>query len=119
MRRRPRASLARECTRPRDGVSRSRAPSDPGALMIASPRWLLACALALSACGAPPPEPPPADTAGGEAAPRERPTGPVQSYVGDGDGVVVRIDMEAVRGSTLAADIGSMLRSYPTWRQLL
>lgn len=90
--------------------------------MIASPRWILVCSLALAACGggeAPLLEPALEATAGGEAPRRERPTGPVLSYVGESDGVVVRIDMEAVRGSTLAPDIGSMLRSYPTWRALL
>lgn len=88
--------------------------------MIASPRWSIACALALFACAGPAPEPPPGATAGGEApSARERPTGPVRSYVDESDRVVVRIDMEAVRGSTLAADIGSMVRSYPMWRALL
>lgn len=90
--------------------------------MIASRRWFVVCSLALAACGgaeaAPADEAPARETAGGEA-PRATPTGPVLSYVGESDRVVVRIDMEAVRGSTLAADIGSMLRSYPTWRELL
>ncbi len=90
--------------------------------MIASRRWLLACSFALAACGgAPAPEPEPATATAGSEAPAARPapTGPVRSYVGEGDRVVVRLDMEAVRGSMVAADLGSMLRSYPTWRELL
>ena len=57
-------------------------------------------------------------TTGGEA-PREVATGPVQSYVTDGDSVVMRIDMTRVRESSLSDDIGSLVRSYPTWRDLL
>lgn len=61
------------------------------------------------------------ETAGGErdAAPPPRPTGPPASYVTEEHQVVVRIHMEAVRSSAIAADIGSLVRSYPTWRSLL
>jgi hypothetical protein len=86
---------------------------------------LLGVALALtSACGGeepPPPAPAEAPTAGGEAvaaAPAE-PVGPPQSYVTDGDTVVMRVDMARVRDSALSADIASLVRSYPTWRELL
>jgi hypothetical protein len=89
--------------------------------MIASKRWIaMAALLALAGCGgpeAPPVVPAPQANAGGEQAPA-RPTGPPASYAADAR-VIVRIDMEAVRGSTLANDIGSLVRSYPTWRELL
>lgn len=54
-----------------------------------------------------------------EVAVRARSTGPVQSYVAEGDGVIVRIDMERVRSSSLSTDIGSLVNSYPIWRELL
>lgn len=78
-------------------------------------------ALWLAACGggAEPAEAPAASATAGGEAPRERPTGPPLSYVGDSDRVVVRIDMEAVRGSAIANDIASLVRGYPTWSALL
>lgn len=86
-------------------------------------RWIATAALsALLGCGggAAREEAPPAQaTAGDETVPEAaRPTGPPASYASDAR-VVVRIDMEAVRGSALSNDIGSLVRSYPTWRELL
>ncbi len=88
-------------------------------------RWLAALALfALAGCGgssaATETTPAPQASAGGEAepAPPPRPTGPPASYADDAH-VVVRIDMQSVRDSTLANDIGSLVRGYPTWRDLL
>ncbi len=91
---------------------------------MTSTRWIaIAALLALVGCGSQeaPPESAPASqaSAGGEDAAPARPTGPPASYAGDDARVIVRIDMEAVRGSTLANDIGSLVRSYPTWRELL
>ncbi len=84
-------------------------------------RALLVSAVLLAACGGEGPrEAEPAPTAGGEAiAEPPRPTGPPATYVGAEHRVVVRVDMEAVRSSALSADIASLVRSYPTWRELL
>lgn len=75
----------------------------------------------LAACGASDrtAEPEAEATAGGEGVAREVPAGPPASYVGPDHRVVARVDMEAVRGSALADDIASLVRSYPTWRALL
>lgn len=59
-----------------------------------------------------------APTSGDEVT-REVPTGPVLSYLEESHRVVLRLDMERVRESTLSSDIGSLVRSYPTWRELL
>lgn len=59
------------------------------------------------------------DSAGGEDTVREVPTGPTRSYLNEDDGVVMRLVMTRVRTSTLSADIGSLVRSYPTWQELL
>jgi hypothetical protein len=79
--------------------------------------------VALTACGGdePPPRVEPTEpTTGGEAVLEpSRPTGPPASYVSDAHRVVVRIDMDAVRGSALSTEIASLVRSYPTWRALL
>lgn len=66
-------------------------------------------------------EPPADDTAGGEVVePQEEvPTGPIRSYVRDGDTVTMRLDMVRVRESAVSADISSLIRSYPTWSDLL
>lgn len=81
---------------------------------------LVALSMALLACGSGE-EAPAAETAGGEAVapPPEVPTGPVRSYVADDDTVVMRLDMARVRASAVSADIASLVRSYPTWQQLL
>jgi hypothetical protein len=78
----------------------------------------LVCALGLIGCGGAAPR---TETAAVVQAPRARPrsTGPVQSYVGDGDTVIVRIDLERVRSSSLSNDIASLVNSYPMWRELL
>jgi hypothetical protein len=88
--------------------------------------WFLACTLALAACGGASPRTESArvGTAGGEAgaapvAAQRRPSGPPASYVREEHEVVVRIAMDAVRRSAVAEDIGSLVRSYPTWRDLL
>jgi hypothetical protein len=83
-------------------------------------RTFFAALLLLAGCGGAAEAPAPVvtePTTGGEQA--ARPTGPPASYVADDHQVVVRIDMEAVRSSALSADIGSLVRSYPTWRDLL
>lgn len=89
---------------------------------MSSTRALFVSAALLAACGgAEAREAAPAASAGGEAevvAP-PRPSGPPESHVAADHRVVVRIDMEAVRGSALATDIGSLVRSYPMWRTLL
>jgi hypothetical protein len=82
----------------------------------------LAALLVLAGCGgaAEAPAPAPAEpTTGGEQAQAPRPTGPPASYVAEDHQVVVRLDMEAVRSSAVSADIASLVRSYPTWRDLL
>ena len=89
---------------------------------MSTTRALLVSAALLAACGGEASEAAaPSASAGGEAeaAPAPRPTGPPESYVAPDHRVVVRIDMEAVRGSALATDIGSLVRSYPMWRTLL
>lgn len=57
-------------------------------------------------------------TAGGEVPP-PAPVGPPLSYVADSDTIVLRLDMEQVRSSAISSDIASLVRSYPTWRDLL
>ncbi|HJL14856.1 MAG TPA: hypothetical protein RMH99_04320 [Sandaracinaceae bacterium LLY-WYZ-13_1] len=91
----------------------------------ASP-WMLVwiAAVGLAACGgeAPAPRAAAADapTAGDEAAPEPAaPVGPPRSYVADEDTIVVRVDMARVRASSISSDIGSLVRSYPTWQRLL
>ncbi|MEZ4336457.1 MAG: hypothetical protein R3B82_07510 [Sandaracinaceae bacterium] len=90
---------------------------------LPSLRGLLVAALSLAlfACGSSEDEPPAAETAGGEAvAPApEVATGPVRSYVADDHTVVMRLDMARVRASSVSSDIASLVRSYPTWQQLL
>lgn len=76
--------------------------------------WLIGCGGDQAPTAAPVEE----ASTGGEA-PREVATGPVQSYVTDADSVVMRLDMTRVRSSSLSDDIGSLVRSYPTWRDLL
>lgn len=86
-------------------------------------RFLWLFALLLAACGseAPPSAPAaPLESAGGEALePPAVPSGPPASYVGSEHRVVVRVRMDAVRASGVSADIASLVRSYPTWRELL
>lgn len=91
--------------------------------MVSTRTLLVALTLALAACGGDRESStvvtPVADTAGAETVAPPPPVGPPESYVGAHHRVVARIDMEAVRRSSLSADIGSMVRSYPTWQQLL
>lgn len=92
--------------------------------MLGNRGWktILVALLALAGCGggrAAEPAPAAEVTTGGEAEAEPEPTGPAASYVSDEHQVVVRIHMEAVRGSALASDIASLVRSYPTWRDLL
>jgi len=78
--------------------------------------------LVLGACGGEEPTEPAGDgTAGGEAVEPEPevPTGPLRSYVREGDSVTMRLDMVRVRESAVSSDIGSLIRSYPTWNDLL
>ncbi|MEQ9072892.1 MAG: hypothetical protein RLP09_03495 [Sandaracinaceae bacterium] len=59
-------------------------------------------------------------TAGAEVeAPPPRPTGPPMSHATAEHDVRAVIDMERVRSSSLSDDIGSAVRGYPTWRELL
>jgi hypothetical protein len=58
-------------------------------------------------------------SAGGEEVVSRQPSATLQSYVGEGDQVVVRLDMERVRSSSLSEDIGSLVNSYPMWQELL
>lgn len=89
-------------------------------------RWwwapLLGSVLTVAGCGGeePPAEAPPpvAETTGGEAEPTA-PTGPPRTYVADEDTVVMRLDMSRVRESAISSDIASLVRSYPTWSELL
>ena len=77
-------------------------------------------ALLALACGGPPPETAePEPTAGGEAQAEPVPEGPPASYVTAEHHVLVVIDMTRVRESPVGGDIGSLIRSYPTWRELL
>ncbi len=82
---------------------------------------LAALTLSLGACGDGADEPAGEETAGGEAvAPEpEVPTGPVRSYVAEDHTVVMRLDMARVRESSVSSDIASLVRSYPTWQELL
>lgn len=60
------------------------------------------------------------ETAGAEAEPApEVPTGPPLSYVDPSYTVVMRLDMERVRASSLSGEISAQVRSYETWRDLL
>lgn len=58
-------------------------------------------------------------TTGGEAVVEATPTGPPESYVAAEHSVVLRVDMARVRASSIADDIGSLVRGYPTWEELL
>ncbi len=84
------------------------------------PAQIVASLLVLAACGGGTVAvaPHPSEESGGEVA-RVAPTGPPRSYVSEEHRVVVRLDMERVRGSALSNDIGSLVRSYPQWRELL
>lgn len=81
----------------------------------------LALAGVAVACGGPEAvEPlPPEETAGAEELPPPVPTGPPESYIADEHTVVLRVDLARVRESGLSNDIGSLIRSYPMWRDLL
>jgi len=82
----------------------------------------LSLALGLWGCGGDDSSEPTDDsTAGGEAVEPEVEvaTGPVRSYVREGDTVTMRLDMVRVRESAVSSDIGSLIRSYPTWNDLL
>jgi hypothetical protein len=57
-------------------------------------------------------------TAGAEAAPAARPTGPAPSYLAAGTKVLARIDVARIRRSPLALDISSAIRASPTWQSL-
>ncbi|MGF1465658.1 MAG: hypothetical protein ACFCGT_05960 [Sandaracinaceae bacterium] len=66
----------------------------------------------------------PADPTGGGEAPAvvatpAVPTGPPLSYVRATDKVRVRVDMERVRASRVSRDLTSLIRSYPSWQELL
>ncbi len=78
-----------------------------------------ASALGCSSAQEEPPPPSAEATAGDEEVAPEVPTGPPQSYVADDYTVVMRLDMERVRASSLAGEIGAQVRSYETWRELL
>lgn len=60
------------------------------------------------------------ETAGAEVEPEpEVPTGPTLSYVDPSYSVVMRLDMERVRASSLSREISAQVRGYETWRNLL
>lgn len=82
-------------------------------------RGLLAAALFCACGGGNAAQPAEEASAGGEAPLVRTPSATLQSYVGEGDQVVVRIDMERVRSSAISEDIASLVNSYPMWQQLL
>ncbi|MFK7988769.1 MAG: hypothetical protein AB8I08_22305 [Sandaracinaceae bacterium] len=60
-------------------------------------------------------------TVGGETPPEPDPvpTGPAPSFMGANHTVVMRLDMTRVRASAISDDIAGLVRSYPTWQELL
>lgn len=88
-------------------------------------RWWIALLLLTAACGgAPAPaagEAAEEATAGAEVEEvvEEVAEGPTRSYVAEHHTAVMRVDLVRVRESSISDDIASLVRSYPTWQELL